>query len=85
MDNFRNSADDINGWETVSEPVMKTTDSTEADNCTEDNNSEVTERKKHCFTAPVLTFQLIICLLVLTFAFVSKSFFGNLFADIKEV
>ena len=83
MDNLKYSKDSDHEWQTVCEPVIK--DSNSQYENEEENSSVVTDSKHVRLSAPVLTFQLILCLLALIFCFISKNFLPDIFHRIKEV
>lgn len=88
MDNYfeRVEISDSNAWQSVSEPVVKgdfieTKES--VDNATGDGK-DLAKVLKNKHSAPVLTIQLILCLLILIFAFVSKNYFFSTFSNLKK-
>ena len=83
MDNLKYSKDSDHEWQTVCEPVIKDSKSQCED--AEDKLSTVIDNKRGRLSAPVLTFQLILCLLALIFCFISKNFLPDIFHRIKEV
>lgn len=84
--NYINQNDD--NWSTLAVPVSKK-DIT-ANNDLSENNSfaeapKIKKNKSVGFVlSPILTFQLIICLFVLTFAFVAKTFFTKQYESVKS-
>ena len=80
MDNLKYSKDYDQEWQTVGTPVMK-----ESYFPNEEKELSVITDKRTRLSAPVLTIQLVLCLLALTFCFVSKNFLPDIFYRIKEV
>lgn len=80
MDNLIKSVDNSGDWKSVSEPVLK-------NNVAQDDNEDINitnaKHRELNFLAPVLTLQLLFCLLILTFAFIAKNFMTDLFTNIK--
>ncbi len=87
MDNYFNTSQtfDSEPWLSVSEPIVKndfdinSVDNERSVNTSADNS--MPKRKR--LTAPVLTFQLIISMLILLFSFVAKTFMSEMFSEIK--
>lgn len=85
MDNFNiigNNAEE-NGWQQLSQPVY-------ADEGTESVNKEVEnvhkkQKNKRITFSPVITFQLIVCLIFITVMYFSKTFMPSLFNSVVDV
>ncbi len=80
MDNYIDAYDEKE-WSLLTPPVMK--DEASAD--TQSSYSEIKEntKKKNRVSSPVLTIQLVICLLLLIFLFLAKTFAVDTFDKIK--
>lgn len=85
MDNFTNIYDD--SWTELAKPVTKA-ELTEGDNesekesQTEPKQGKGANKNRH-LTTPIITIQLVLCLIVLTFLFLCKTFSIDLYREIK--
>lgn len=89
MDNYFNTSHtfDSEPWLSVSETVVRTELEKEKD-CSEHSVNTADDKsvqKGRHITAPVLTFQLVICMLILIFLFITKTFFAHVFSEIKFI
>lgn len=82
FDNRFEGAENDN-WLTLGAPVTKQESLvTESDN-KDFSHASYNQGNKKAILSPVLTFQLIVCLIVLTLAFVAKTFFIELYETAK--
>lgn len=89
MDNYNNylHSSDSESWQSVAEPFVKVQDNqTELGVGVSEVSLPYSESNngRH-ISAPVLTFQLVICIMILIFSYVSSTFFSDFFQKIKFV
>ncbi|MDO5123494.1 MAG: hypothetical protein Q4D44_02370 [Eubacteriales bacterium] len=86
---FTTDSEEISREDWVSLPEPVTTKKVPLDDVLTDTCTELSDEKppkaKMAVKSPVLTIQLIVCLLLLIFLFVSKTFLPNLYSEFKEI
>ncbi|MGN0452757.1 MAG: hypothetical protein ACI4GZ_03035 [Ruminococcus sp.] len=86
MDNLnytQNDFEELSEWTDLSQPVFKEDSGRDAEPEAE-KTEEISEKNaKKRLRSPVLTVQLILCLLVLIFMFTAKTFFYDFYSEIK--
>ena len=84
MDNYINANEyaENEPWLSVSEPIVRSESA--ADEQNPDTVLQSKNKNKKCVTAPVLTAQLVLCMLFLIAAFCAKSFLSDFFQDFMK-